>query len=185
MRARPPASRPTPSDRQSAGVYDVNVLSDPLSVGPNEVRKALAWVAENGEYGLLVEGAALAGPGGVAEVDTSSVKGGVHTLRDSDGNVDRAGQQMTWHVERASTPATKDLQFQTDYRTDVHSEQRGLEQVSYDSYPEAQAANGGLNNIRATSLTNATMKPIWGQLWSISGGLRQGRVTNDDEGELR
>lgn len=43
-----------------------------------------------------------------------------------------------------------------DRRT-VYAEQRGLERMLYDRYPEARAANGGYNFIRGISLSNPNL----------------------------
>jgi hypothetical protein len=42
-------------------------------------------------------------------------------------------------------------EFQVEYGTDVYAEQRGLERMLYEQYPEAQGANGGYNMIRGIS----------------------------------
>lgn len=46
------------------------------------------------------------------------------------------------------------FKFNVEYRTDVYSEQRGLEQILYDRHPGARAVNGGFNKIRAISPRN-------------------------------
>ena len=57
-------------------------------------------------------------------------------------------------MQLANDPALGQFEFQVEYRTDVYAEQRGLEQLLYKSYPEAQAANGGYNFIRAINPLN-------------------------------
>jgi hypothetical protein len=64
--------------------------------------------------------------------------------------------------------------FQVEYRTDVRAEQRGLEQMLYDQYPGAQAANGGYNMIRRISPLNpnrpAYMQAAYDYLKQLTGG---------------
>lgn len=43
------------------------------------------------------------------------------------------------------------------YETNVYAEQRGLEQMLYDAYPGAQAANGGFNYVRGISDRNPNL----------------------------
>lgn len=51
-------------------------------------------------------------------------------------------------------PVLGDYHFNTEYRTHVYAEQRGLEQMLYHRYPAAQASNGGFNKICGISPTN-------------------------------
>jgi hypothetical protein len=84
----------------------------------------------------------------------------VYTLRDDAGNVVRTGRSSDLAVRRlqlANDPTLGQFRFQVEYGTDVYAEQRGLEQMLYDQYPEAQAANGGYNVIRAVSPLNPNM----------------------------
>jgi RHS repeat-associated protein len=84
-------------------------------------------------------------------------RGGVYTLRDGAGNVVRTGRSVNLAaraVAHANDPVLGQFEFQVEYRTDVYAEQRGLEQLLYDEYPGAQAANGGYNFIRGISAQN-------------------------------
>lgn len=57
-------------------------------------------------------------------------------------------------VAHANDPVLGQFEFQAEYRTDVYAEQWGLEQMLYDHYPGAQAANGGYDMIRGISPLN-------------------------------
>jgi hypothetical protein len=84
-------------------------------------------------------------------------QGGVYTLRDEAGDVVRTGRSANLAVREqqlANDPVLGQYEFQVEYRTDVYTEQRGLEQVLYDRYPGAQAANGGYNVIRGVGPLN-------------------------------
>jgi hypothetical protein len=81
----------------------------------------------------------------------------VYTLRDEAGDVVRTGRSSDLGaraVAHANDPVLGQFEFQVEYRTDVYAEQRGLEQMLYDQYPGAQAANGGYNMIRGISPLN-------------------------------
>jgi hypothetical protein len=89
--------------------------------------------------------------------DQEAARGGVYTLRDDAGNVIRTGGSSNLAVRQlahANDPALGKFEFQVEYRTDVYAEQRGLEQMLFDQYPEAQAANGCYNTIRGISPLN-------------------------------
>ncbi len=43
--------------------------------------------------------------------------------------------------------------FQVEYLTNDLNEQKGLEQMLYEKYPEAQEANSGFNKYRAVDVT--------------------------------
>lgn len=82
-----------------------------------------------------------------AESGATAARGGVYTLRDEAGAVVRTGRTndlAARQVQHANDPVLGDFQFNVEYRTDVYAEQRGLEDVLYNRYPEAQAANGGV-----------------------------------------
>jgi hypothetical protein len=49
---------------------------------------------------------------------------------------------------------TRGLVFETQFRTDVLEEQRGLEEILDVTNPQARAAQGGLNRERAINLQN-------------------------------
>jgi hypothetical protein len=81
----------------------------------------------------------------------------VYALRDEAGNVVRTGRSSNLAAREAAhfnDSVLGQFEFQVEYRTDVYAGQRGLEQMLYDQYPGAQAANGGYNKIRAISPQN-------------------------------
>jgi len=84
--------------------------------------------------------------------------GGVYTLRNPEtGKLVRTGRTANLAMRQAQLardPVLGDFEFQVEYRTDNYAEQRGLEQLLYDRYPEAQEANGGFNKIRAIYPSN-------------------------------
>jgi hypothetical protein len=89
---------------------------------------------------------------------TSAARGGVYTLRDDVGNVVRTGRSNDLAAREAAhfnDPVLGEYRFNVEYRTDVYAEQRGLEQLLYDMYPEARSVNGGFNKIRAINPRNA------------------------------
>ncbi len=89
--------------------------------------------------------------------DAGQARGGVYSLRDEVGNVVRTGRSSDLaarQVAHANDPVLGQFEFQVEYRTNVYAEQRGLEQLLYDQYPGAQAANGGYNMIRGISPLN-------------------------------
>lgn len=96
---------------------------------------------------------------GAASDDVSSAtpRGGVYTLRDEAGNVVRTGRTndlAARQAAHANDPVLGDYQFNVEYRTDVYAEQRGLEEVLYNRYPNARVRNGGFNKIRAIGPSN-------------------------------
>lgn len=110
-------------------------------------------------------------PAGLIAAETGAARGGVYSLRDEAGNVVRTGRTKDLAARESShfnDPVLGDFQFNTEYRTDVYAEQRGLEQMLYDRYPGAQAANGGFNKIRGISRSNPNldvyMQSGWGFL---------------------
>jgi hypothetical protein len=108
--------------------------------------------------------------GGDAATDMAAPRGGVYTLRDEAGNVVRTGRTKDLAAREAShanDPALRDYQFNVEYRTDVYAEQRGLEQLLYDRYPGAQAANGGFNKIRGISPTNPNFDFYMQSAWDF------------------
>lgn len=64
-------------------------------------------------------------------------------------------------------PVLGEYRFNVEYRTDVYAEQRGLEQVLYDRYPGAQAANGGFNRIRGISPSNPNLPTHMQSAWDF------------------
>jgi hypothetical protein len=96
-----------------------------------------------------------------ASLEAAEAQGGVYTLRDPEtGEVVRTGRSSNLaarQVRLANNPVLGEYQFQVEYQTDNYAEQRGLEQMLYDQYPEAQAANGGYNYIRAVSSSNTNL----------------------------
>jgi hypothetical protein len=77
-------------------------------------------------------------------------------------------------VAHANDPVLGQFEFQAECRTDVYAEQRGLEQLPYDQYPGAQAANGGYNMIRGISPLNPNglvyMRAAYDYLARLAGG---------------
>jgi hypothetical protein len=75
--------------------------------------------------------------------------GGVYTLRDPEtGAVVRTGRAASLAeraLTHARTPELSQFRFQVEYRTSDFNTQVGLEQMLYNRYPEARAANGGFN----------------------------------------
>jgi RHS repeat-associated protein len=109
--------------------------------------------------------------------DTAAARGGVYSLRDEAGNVVRTGRSSNLaarEVAHANDPVLGQFEFQVEYRTDVYAEQRGLEQMLYDQYPGAQAANGGYNMIRGISPLNPNgpvyMRAAYDYLARLTGG---------------
>jgi hypothetical protein len=84
-------------------------------------------------------------------------QGGVYTLRDEEtGAVVRTGKAKSLYerrLEHARDDVLGEYRFQVEYLTNDESEQLGLEQMLYEKYPEAQAANGGFNKYRAVDVT--------------------------------
>lgn len=92
-----------------------------------------------------------------AAVAAQATKGGVYSLRDDLGNVVRTGRTNNLEAREAAhrrDDALSSFTFKEEYRTDVYSEQRGLESVLYDRHPVAMAVNGGFNKIGAISPLN-------------------------------
>jgi hypothetical protein len=122
--------------------------------------------------------AALAGPPVLVHNDSLGCPtGGVYTLRDEAGNVVRTGRSSNLAAREAAhfnDPVLGQFEFQVEYRTDVYAEQRGLEQMLYDQYPQAQAANGGYNMIRGIGPLNPNgpgyMQAAEAYLQRLTGG---------------
>ena len=74
----------------------------------------------------------------VARVGDEAAQGGTYVLRDpATGEVMRTGRTKDLarrRGEHARDPALRDLDFKISSRTDVYSEQRGLEQLLHDAY---------------------------------------------------
>ena len=73
-----------------------------------------------------------------AASDASQAQGGVYSLRDEAGNVVRTGRSSNLaarELAHANDPVLGQFEFNVEYRTDVYSEQRGLEQLLYDQKP--------------------------------------------------
>jgi len=72
---------------------------------------------------------------------TCPTQSGVYVLRDpTTGEVMRTGRASNLAKRRsdhANAPSTRDLVFETQYVTANYAEQRGLEQLLYDQYPNA------------------------------------------------
>lgn len=80
----------------------------------------------------------------------------MYTLRDG-GDVVRTGRTndlAARQAAHANDPTLGEFEFVPEYRTDVYAEQRGLERILYDRYPEARVANGGFNAVRAINPRN-------------------------------
>ena len=109
----------------------------------------------------LAEGAAEVAPE-VAEgsAGVASSRGGVYSLRDAEGNVVRTGRTNNLAARAAAhakNAVLKQFKFNIEFETDDYATQRGLENVLYNAHPEAQAANGGYNMIRAISPSNPNL----------------------------
>jgi len=82
-------------------------------------------------------------------------EGGTYALRDAEGNVMRTGRTNNLarrELEHARDPNLKDFTFEVQQRTDVRSEQRGLEQMLHDKYSPP------LNKINPISPTNPRLQ---------------------------
>jgi hypothetical protein len=112
------------------------------------------------------------------DATANETRGGVYTLRDPEtGDVVRTGRSNSLATRRltlANDPALSNYEFQVEYRTDNYAEQRGLEQVLYDQYSNAQAINGGFNYIRAISLSNSNISQYLQAAQGYLAGLRGG-----------
>jgi hypothetical protein len=87
-------------------------------------------------------------------------QGGVYTLRDDEADeaVVRTGMSNDLYerqLAHARLPATSQYRFQVEYLTNDVEEQKGLEQMLYDKYPEARVANGGLDKYSPIDLANS------------------------------
>jgi hypothetical protein len=74
---------------------------------------------------------------------------------DAEGNVARTGRSndlLRREAEHARDPALKDFDFEPVHRTEVYSEQRGLEQLLHDMYQPP------LNKVRPISPTNPNLQ---------------------------
>ncbi len=101
----------------------------------------------------------------------------MYTLRNAAGDVVRTGRTSNLVAREAAhfnDPVLGQFRFQVEYRTGVYAEQRGLEQLLYEQYPGAQAANGGYNMIRGISPLNPNgpgyMQAAYDFLASLEGG---------------
>ncbi len=86
-----------------------------------------------------------------APAASPSPKGGVYVLKDGNGNVVRSGRTNDLARRRQEHLRDSDLgryEFEEVYRTDIYSEQRGLEQHLHDTY------NPPLNKISPISPSN-------------------------------
>jgi hypothetical protein len=85
-------------------------------------------------------------------------QGGVYVLKDENDVVVRTGRTKNLkrrEQDHARNPKTKNLTFETVYKTDDYNTQRGLENRIYKQYEgTASKSNGGLNQIGAISDTN-------------------------------
>ncbi|MGC1239751.1 MAG: RHS repeat-associated core domain-containing protein, partial [Acidimicrobiales bacterium] len=150
----------------SAGTAIYNAYDDIYQDGANGC-SFFSLATQEGVAGAVLadENAAfLAGGEGEAadaSLEAAEAQGGVYTLRDPEtGEVVRTGRSSNLaarQVRLANNPVLGEYQFQVEYQTDNYAEQRGLEQMLYDQYPEAQAANGGYNYIRAVSSSNTNL----------------------------
>ncbi|MHB1594941.1 MAG: hypothetical protein ACYCO9_14210 [Streptosporangiaceae bacterium] len=138
---------------------------------------APASQAPPGRRARLAGPAAVFAPEAATAGDTAAARGGVYTLRDAAGNVVRTGRSVNLaarQVAHANDPVLGEFEFQVEYRTNVYAEQRGLEQILYDRYPGAQAANGGYNMIRGISPLNPRgpgyMQAAYDFLGRLEGG---------------
>jgi len=130
-----PALHPTPDDRADMEAY-----------------QEIAGVS--GQIGL-----AIMAPGGKANeavaVAENLAKGGTYVLKNIEGAVMRTGRTNDLarrELEHARDPKLEDLRFQEAHRTDVRSEQRGLEQMLHDQH------NPPLNAINPISPSNPRLQ---------------------------
>ncbi len=73
---------------------------------------------------------------GITEVEKAA-KGGTYALKDAEGVVMRTGRSKELarrELEHARDPKLEDFSFEVQHRTDVRSEQRGLEQMLHDQH---------------------------------------------------
>lgn len=110
-------------------------------------------------YNLEVEGihTYYAGETPVLVHNSCVSQGGVYTLRNEAGDVMRTGRTgdlAAREVAHHNDPLLREFTFKTEYETNIRSEQRGLEQMLFNHYPEAMSANGGFNAIRGIALAN-------------------------------
>jgi hypothetical protein len=92
--------------------------------------------------------------GNPKQVLSSIPKGGTYLLRNAEGAVMRTGRSKDLArraLEHGRDSELKDLSFEVVHRTDVRSEQRGLEQMLHDAY------DAPLNAIRPISPRNPRM----------------------------
>jgi RHS repeat-associated protein len=92
--------------------------------------------------------------GNPKQVLSSIPKGGTYLLRNAEGAVMRTGRSKDLArraLEHGRDAELKDLSFEVVHRTDVRSEQRGLEQMLHDAY------DAPLNAIRPISPRNPRM----------------------------
>jgi len=110
------------------------------------------------------------------DIAAAEPRGGVYTLRDFEtGGIVRTGRTSDLagrELAHANDPVLEELRFQVEYRTDVYSEQRGLEQILYDRYPEARLENGGFNRIRGISPSNPNQPIYMRAAWDYLERLR-------------
>jgi hypothetical protein len=153
-------------DKASPGYQEGVQLGPGLTPVEGEARAAgeAAGAERAGGEGLQAEraaedasGAAGAAAEGLREA-SALPKGGVYTLRDPEtGAVVRTGRSNDLAARErahASDPVLRDYAFHVEYRTNDYAEQRGLEQILYERYPEAMLENGGFNKIRGISPLN-------------------------------
>ncbi len=81
------------------------------------------------------------------------VKGGVYVLKDGEKVVRtcRIKDLAKREIPHANDAELGKFKFETKHKTDVHAEQRGLEDMLYRKNPSAQSVNGGFNKIKAMS----------------------------------
>ncbi len=185
-----PVDNTDPSGLEDEGDWDPDAASDEIFMASDEVQPFSAFSAPELQAigdGLQAEQAQEAVQSTVdvscTEIDEKAraaeeeAQGGVYTLRDEDGNVVRTGRSSNLAAREAAhfnDPVLGEYEFNVEYRTDVYAEQRGVEQMLYDQYPGAQAANGGFNYIRGISPTNSSgpfyMQAARAYLEELGGG---------------
>ena len=145
--------------------------AETVDLKPGDVQLAMdPWAMDNDPFTCsLVSGGDFGGIGGCIGGGGGAARGGVYRLRDPiSGKVERTGRTNNLHrrkLEHGRDPATKDLVFESVFRTDSYRAQRGLEQVLYDRYLGAR-----LNFYRPISLRNTNIQKYLDAAHGFPGG---------------
>jgi len=133
---------------------DASVIADPASTGLEKTVATGSFLAN----AVPVLNKFVPSAGGLIRASRAiksgvAAKGGTYRLRDRlTGQVRRTGQSNELdrrRNEHARNPATKDLDFEVDKRSDDLAARRGREQTIHDQHPEAD-----LNKRNPISPTN-------------------------------